>query len=94
MSAEGSGADDAVILRALEDAWNLGADVINLSLGSGGGFTADGAPDGLYCRAFAQPVSAGTSRRSEVVPQEEYPVGTGTPRSSSHSAAATARVPR
>ena len=51
---KGSGADDAVILRALEDAWNLGADVINLSLGSGGGFTADGALDGLYCRAFAQ----------------------------------------
>lgn len=51
---KGSGADDAVILRALEDAWNLGADVINLSLGGAGGFTADDVLDGLYCRAFAQ----------------------------------------
>lgn len=48
------GADDAVILRALEDAWNLGADVVNLSLGTGGGFTRDDVLGGLYCQAFSQ----------------------------------------
>ena len=48
------GADDAVILRALEDAWNLGADVVNLSLGTPNGYTQDDVLDGLYCQAFAQ----------------------------------------
>lgn len=50
----GGGADDAVILRALEDAWNLGADVVNLSLGISNGFTQDDVLDGIYCRAFSQ----------------------------------------
>ena len=31
----GGGTDDTIILRALEDAWNLGADVVNLSVGTG-----------------------------------------------------------
>ena len=53
------GADDAVILRALEDAWNLGADVVNLSLGTGGGFSQDDTLGGLYSRAFAQMREAG-----------------------------------
>ena len=48
----GSGADDSDILRAMEDAWTLGADVINLSLGSDSGFTADGALGGAYAAAF------------------------------------------
>lgn len=55
----GGGADDAVILRALEDAWNLGADVINLSVGTGPGFSRDGALDGAYFRAFALLASEG-----------------------------------
>ena len=49
----GGGADDAVILRALEDAWNLGADIINISAGTGAGFSRDEALDGAYSRAFA-----------------------------------------
>ena len=53
------GADDAVILRALEDAWNLGADVVNLSLGTPNGYTQDDVLDGLYCQAFAQMRRAG-----------------------------------
>ena len=53
------GADDAVILRALEDAWNLGADVVNLSLGTGGGFSQDDVLGGLYSRAFAQMRASG-----------------------------------
>ena len=48
----GSGSDDAVILRALEDAWNLGADVINISAGTGAGFSRDEVLDGAYGRAF------------------------------------------
>lgn len=57
----GGGADDAVILRALEDAWNLGADVINLSVGTGPGFSRDGVLDGAYCRAFALLASEGVT---------------------------------
>lgn len=53
------GADDAVILRALEDAWNLGADVVNLSLGTSNGFSQDDILDGLYCQAFTQMRQAG-----------------------------------
>lgn len=83
-----SGADDAVILRALEDAWNLGADVVNLSLGSGGGFSADGALDGLYSQAFARLREAGvllccaagnggaatqTKPRGALLPSAAYP---------------------
>lgn len=50
----GSGTNDTIILRALEDAWNLGADVINISVGTGAGFSASDVMDGLYCRAFRQ----------------------------------------
>jgi len=45
-------ADDAVILRALEDAYELGADVINLSLGQDNGFTADPLLSALYSDIF------------------------------------------
>lgn len=54
-----AGADDAVILKAMEDAFALGADVINLSLGSDNGFSRDGALDGLYCAAFQRLREAG-----------------------------------
>lgn len=47
-----SGTDDAIVLKALEDAYALGADVINLSLGTDNGFTADNALDGVYAAAF------------------------------------------
>ena len=47
-----SAADDAVILRALEDAYELGADVINLSLGQNNGFTADDLMSSLYSDIF------------------------------------------
>lgn len=53
------GTDDAVILRALEDAWNLGADVVNLSVATGAGFRQDDALDGTYSRAFAQMAESG-----------------------------------
>lgn len=55
----GSGTDDAVILRALEDAWNLGADVINISVGTGAGFSQDDILDGAYCKAFSLLASEG-----------------------------------
>lgn len=45
-------ADDAVILRAMEDAYALGADVINLSLGSDNGFTQDDTLHGVYRDIF------------------------------------------
>lgn len=47
-----SGTDDTIVLKALEDAYALGADVINLSLGTDNGFTADNALDGVYAAAF------------------------------------------
>ena len=53
------GTDDSIILRALEDAWNLGADVVNISVGTGAGFAQDEALDGVYCRAFAQMAQSG-----------------------------------
>ena len=53
------GTDDSIILRALEDAWNLGADVVNISVGTGAGFAQDQALDGVYCRAFAQMAESG-----------------------------------
>ena len=37
----GTGAATATILAALEDAYRLGVDAVNLSLGSYGGFTVD-----------------------------------------------------
>ncbi len=55
----GSGTNDAIILRALEDAWNLGADVVNISVGTGAGFSASDVMDGLYCRAFQQMAADG-----------------------------------
>ncbi len=55
----GSGTDDAVILRALEDAMNLGADVVNISAGTGAGFSQDGLLDGLYSQAYARLAEAG-----------------------------------
>lgn len=54
-----SGADDSIVLRALEDAWNLGADVVNISISTGAGFVQDQALDGVYCRAFAQMAESG-----------------------------------
>ncbi|MDE7261250.1 MAG: S8 family serine peptidase [Oscillospiraceae bacterium] len=51
--------DDAIVLRALEDAWNLGADVVNISVSTGAGFAQDQALDGVYCRAFAQMAESG-----------------------------------
>ena len=53
------GSDDAIVLRALEDAWNLGADVVNISISTGPGFVQDEALDGVYCRAFAQMAQSG-----------------------------------
>ena len=53
------GTDDTVILRALEDAWNLGADVVNLSVGTGAGFSGSDTMNGLYCRAYTQMAESG-----------------------------------
>ena len=53
------GTDDSIVLRALEDAWNLGADVVNISVSTGAGFAQDLALDGVYCRAFAQMAESG-----------------------------------
>ena len=46
------GADDAVVLRALEDAYELGADIINLSLGHDNGFSADSPNTAIYQDVF------------------------------------------
>ncbi len=54
-----AGADDSAVLRALEDALALGADVVNLSLGMSGGFTWDSTLGGLYCEAFQKLRDAG-----------------------------------
>lgn len=56
----GSGTNDAIILRALEDAWNLGADVVNISVGILAGFSQADDMDGLYSRAFRQIAESGT----------------------------------
>ena len=53
-NGSGGGTDDTIILRALEDAWNLGADVVNLSVGTGAGFSGSDTIGGIYCRAFEQ----------------------------------------
>ena len=55
----GGGTDDTIILRALEDAWNLGADVVNLSVGTGAGFSGSDTMNGLYCRAYRQMAESG-----------------------------------
>jgi len=54
-----SGTDAAIILRALEDAWNLGADVVNISVGIGAGFAQDEVLDGVLSRAAARMADAG-----------------------------------
>lgn len=58
-NGSGGGTDDAIILRALEDAWNLGADVVNLSVGTGAGFSGSDTMDGIYCQAFTQMARSG-----------------------------------
>lgn len=58
-NGSGGGTDDTIILRALEDAWNLGADVVNLSVGTGAGFSGSDTMDGIYCRAFTQMAQSG-----------------------------------
>lgn len=58
-NGSGGGTDDTIILRALEDAWNLGADVVNLSVGTGAGFSGSDAMDGIYCQAFSQMAQSG-----------------------------------
>ena len=58
-NGSGGGTDDTIILRALEDAWNLGADVINISVGTGAGFSGSDVMDGVYCRAFTQMAESG-----------------------------------
>lgn len=55
----GAEASDAVILRALEDAYVLGADVINLSLGADNGFTRDPALERTYGDVFQRLREAG-----------------------------------
>lgn len=48
------GANDADILKAIEDAYRLGADVINLSLGTENGFTKADDMGGLYSETIAK----------------------------------------
>lgn len=55
----GAGTDDAVVLKALEDALALGADVVNLSLGTPSGFSRDATLDGVYAQAFQSLRQAG-----------------------------------
>lgn len=47
-----TGARDTDVLRAMEDACTLGADVINLSLGSDNGFASDDSIGGVYNAVF------------------------------------------
>lgn len=58
-NGSGGGTDDTIILRALEDAWNLGADVVNLSVGTGAGFSGSDTMGGIYCQAFTQMAQSG-----------------------------------
>ena len=58
-NGSGSGTNDSIILRAMEDAWNLGADVVNISVGTGAGFSRSDVIDGLYCKAFQQMSASG-----------------------------------
>jgi len=53
------GTDDSILVRALEDAWNLGADVVNISVGIGAGFARDEVLDGVLCDALARMADAG-----------------------------------
>lgn len=79
------GADDADVLKALEDASALGADVICLSLGVDNGFTSDNILDGVYCRAFQRLreegillcCAAGNSGASVSSKMEGYALPTG-----------------
>lgn len=49
---EGGYASETDIIRALEDAWTLGADVVNLSLGMDRGFYSDDGMGGSYIRCI------------------------------------------
>lgn len=53
------GADDADILKAMEDAYLLGADVINLSLGMAHGFSGDEKIGTVYSEVLARLEEAG-----------------------------------
>jgi len=55
----GRGADDADVLRAMEDAFALGADVINLSLGLDNGFVSGPGAQSAYAAAFGALAEAG-----------------------------------
>jgi len=55
----GSGAEDAVVLRAMEDALTLGADVVNLSMGVDGGFVGLDGAQSAYRAAFSALGEAG-----------------------------------
>jgi len=55
----GGGTDDTIILRALEDAYNLGADVVNLSVGTGAGFSGSDTMNGIFCKAFTEMEASG-----------------------------------
>lgn len=55
------GADDADILKAMEDAWLLGADVINLSLGMQDPFVGEATIGGVYSEVIAKLESDGVA---------------------------------
>jgi len=58
-NSSSGGTDDSILIRALEDAWNLGADVVNISVGIGAGFAQDQVLDGILCDAIARMTDAG-----------------------------------
>ncbi len=60
-NSSSGGTDDSIILRALEDARALGADVVNISVGIGAGFAQDGVLDGILCKALAQMEAEGVT---------------------------------
>lgn len=55
----GSGTDETIILRALEDAYNLGADAVNISVGIGAGFSGSDTMNGAFCSALARMEASG-----------------------------------
>ena len=58
-NGSGGGTDETIILRALEDAYNLGADVVNLSVGTGAGFSGSDTMNGVFCRALGEMEASG-----------------------------------
>jgi len=58
-NGSGGGTDETIILRALEDAYNLGADAVNLSVGTGAGFSGSDTMNGVFCQAFAEMEASG-----------------------------------